>query len=485
MTKTGARILLVHPAREAAEILAGNLRSHGFGVTIAEDDGSALQLVRRSHFDLVLLELARGIPWALSAIPKLREAWRSHPPSSEPSLEDELVILVMSAPEDSAMICQAVKAGAVDWVSKPVNIEKLVAMISSLISRRGLLVQPTSMETGLREEPGFVKIIGFSSTIKDVFESIKLVMASDVPVLLLGETGTGKELVAKAIHYRGARRRFPFVTVNCAAIPDSLVESELFGHEGGAFTGAERQRIGRFEEAHMGTIFLDEICEMPSHVQAKMLRAIEEKCFERLGGSEKIRVDVRVISATNRDIQKEVRTGALRGDLYYRLAVFPIRLPALRERKSDIPELANYFLERAMARAGRRSLSISGEAMNRLMHYRWPGNVRQLQNCIGRAVLTAKEDVIRATDIEFGEAEPGEEPLTPSADINYLISTLQRGEIIPLEAVERILIEHAMHKANRHVSEAADLLGISRSTIYRKCPELRRDATEPSSRANR
>jgi len=473
MTKTSARILLVHPSQEAAEILAGNLRPNGFDVVIADNELSALQLIRRSDFDLVLLDLAPTTPWAVPAVAKLKEAWRARLAQS-PSHEGEPLVLVMSAPEDSTMICSAVKAGVVDWIAKPVNIEKLLAMISTLISRRGLLVQPTTMETGLREEPGFVKIVGFSSAIKDVYENIKLVMASDIPVLILGETGTGKELVAKAIHYRGARRKFPLITVNCAAIPDSLVESELFGHEKGSFTGADRQRIGRLEEANMGTIFLDEICEMPTHVQAKILRVIEEKTFTRLGGSERIHVDVRLISATNRDVQKEVRTGNLREDLYYRLAVFPMRLPALRERRNDIPELAQYFLERAIARTGYRPLSISEEAMNKLTRYRWPGNVRQLQNCIGRAVLMAKGDLIQPAEIEFGEVEGEGSQAPPSADINHLIATLQRGDLLPLDTVETLLIQHAVRKGNRRISEIAELLGVSRSTIYRKCPELRR-----------
>jgi two-component system nitrogen regulation response regulator NtrX len=224
----------------------------------------------------------------------------------------------------------------------------------------------------------------------------------------------------------------------------------------------------------MGTIFLDEICEMPTHVQAKILRVIEEKTFTRLGGSERIHVDVRLISATNRDVQKEVRTGGLREDLYYRLAVFPMRLPALRERRNDIPELAQYFLERAIARTGYRPLSISEEAMNKLTRYRWPGNVRQLQNCIGRAVLMAKGDLIQPAEIEFGEVEGEGSQAPPSADINHLIATLQRGDLLPLDTVETLLIQHAVRKGNRRISEIAELLGVSRSTIYRKCPELRR-----------
>ncbi len=484
MADAQPRILLLHPSKEAAEILAGNLRPHGFEVMIADNEGSALQHLRRISIDLVLLDLGRGTPWAAPAIGRLREARRTRNPAEAPA-DDELLILVMSAPEDSEIICNAVKAGAVDWLAKPVNIEKLLAMIHALTSRRGLFVRPTTMETGLREEPGFIKIVGFSSAIKDVYENIKLVMASDIPVLLLGETGTGKELVAKAIHYRGARRKFPLVTLNCAAIPESLVESELFGHEKGAFTGADRQRIGRLEEAHMGTIFLDEICEMPTHVQAKILRVIEEKSFERLGGSERIHVDVRIISATNRGVHREVRTGNLREDLYYRLAVFPIRLPALRERRNDILELAQYFLERAIARAGHRPLRFAEDAMSKLLRYRWPGNVRQLQNCIGRAVLLAKGDQIRAENIEFGDAAPDETQATSATDVNYLISTLQRGDVIPLDTVETILIEHAVKKANRHISEAAEMLGVSRSTIYRKCPELRREGGKQGQRQAR
>jgi len=449
------KVLLIYGSEEPAEILSNNLKARGFAVDVALGRQQAAEMAQKHGYELFLIDIGPTSPKALETLTMLHESHMDTP------------ILVMSSLNDAEMTTEAIKRGAFDWIPKPIDIEKLAATVDSLITRKGFLVEPASLDGGLREEPGFKKIVGDSDRIRNVFSSIETVRASDVPVLLLGETGTGKDLVAKAIHYRGTRRKHPLIAVNCAAIPDTLLESELFGHVRGAFTGAERDRAGRFEEADRGTIFLDEISEMSPGTQAKMLRVIEEKKFERVGGNEPIHVDVRIISATNTDIGKAVADGRFRRDLYYRLAVFPIVLPPLRERRNDIPEVALYFLQRTTARTGKRVLGISDEAMRILQNYDWPGNVRQLQNCISRAVLLARGNEITPKEIDLSDVE-GAAVLQPDDDVGQLINTLQRGDVAPLEQVEETLIRLALAKSNGNITAAADRLGISRSTIYRK-----------------
>jgi len=288
-----------------------------------------------------------------------------------------------------------------------------------------------------------------------------------------GATGTGKELVAKAIHYRGPRRKHAFYAVNCAALPETLLESELFGHERGAFTGATDMRKGKFELAHMGTLFLDEIGEMSPTTQAKILRVIEENAFERVGGHNLIRVDVRLISATNKELEKEVKEGNFRQDLYYRLAVYPIILPPLRERMNDIDELCEYFCERDSAIADHGPCEVSPDAMRLLKSYPWPGNVRQLQNVIRRAILVSGTRELRPEhfDLPSEDTEEFEQEPAPDNARDEVLTTLQRGEIVPLHEVEGMLIRQALQLTNGNITESAEKLGISRSTIYRKLQE--------------
>ena len=456
MTEAQKRLLLVHGGDEAAELLSSNLSARSFTVEIGHDGGRAKEIAQEEDLELVLLDLGHETAGGIQLLTEIHE------------MKEDVPILVMSVPEERDLIVNAIQRGAFDWVPKPVDIEKLAATVDSLITRKGFLVEPVSLIEGLREEPGFKKIVGDSASIRNVFRSIEIVRASDVPVLLLGETGTGKDLVAKAVHYRGTRRKNPLITVNCAAIPETLLESELFGHTKGAFTGADRDRAGKFEDAHRGTIFLDEIGEMSPATQAKMLRVIEEKKFERVGGNESIYTDVRIIAATNQDIGTAVAEGRFRRDLYYRLAVFPITLPALRERRNDIPELAHYFLERATARTGRRVSEISAEAMARLQSYEWPGNVRQLQNCINRAVLLARENTITQDELQLTDVGATEETALPEDELGRMVQRLQEGEIMALDEVEGILIRAALMRYEGNISDAAKHLGVSRSTIYRK-----------------
>ena len=323
---------------------------------------------------------------------------------------------------------------------------------------------------GLREEPELWKIIGNSKEIKEVIKGIQTVLESDVPVVIQGETGTGKELVAKAIHYRGPRRKHTFCAINCAAIPENLLESELMGHEKGAFTGAVQQKAGKLEYANMGTLFLDEITEMPLTMQAKILRVIEEQVFERVGSNKPIKTDVRFISASNKDILSEVSSKNFREDLYYRINVFSIYIPPLRERVADIPELVDVFVKRYGALSGKKINKLGPSTMNKLTSYNWPGNIRQLQNSIRRAILITTNNTLLPEHFDFPDDLRMVESL--ESGLSNLEATLRRGEVLPLSEIEEIFIRRALNTTKGNISVAAEKLGISRSTIYRKMQEL-------------
>ncbi len=326
----------------------------------------------------------------------------------------------------------------------------------------------------LREEPELWRIIGSSKKIKDVLAKIQTVLESEVPVVIQGETGTGKELVVKAIHYRGPRSKQPLCTINCAAIPENLLESELMGHEKGAFTGAIQQQIGKLERANLGTLFLDEVTEMPLAMQAKILRVIEEQVFERVGGNKPIKTNVRIISASNKDMLGEVHSKSFREDLYYRINVFRIDIPPLRERKEDIPELVNVFINRFGTLSGKKINKLDNPVMDKLMNYNWPGNIRQLQNSIRRAILITTNDTLLPEHFDFPDL--GENDLRMVESLESGLSTLEaamrRGEVLPLSEVEEIFIRRALNATDGNISAAAEKLGIGRSTIYRKMQEL-------------
>lgn len=336
-------------------------------------------------------------------------------------------------------------------------------------------VKSSDLKGGLREEPDLWKIIGSSKEIKSVFKSIEIVLDSDVPVIIQGETGTGKELVARAIHFRGPRRNYPFCAINCAAIPENLMESELFGYEKGAYTGATEQHMGKFERSDMGTLFFDEINGMSPATQTKILRVVEEQEFERVGGKSTIKTNVRIVSASNKDLLSEVRSDKFREDLYYRIAVFRIEIPPLRERKDDIPELVNSFVKRYSTLSGNKIKNLDSRTMDMIVNYSWPGNIRQLQNSIKRAILVATptHDKLLPEHFDFpdlnGKALRGIESLEDG--LSKLESSLRRSEVIPLEEVEEVFIRQALSITKGNISKAADKLGISRSTIYRKMQE--------------
>jgi DNA-binding NtrC family response regulator len=450
-------VLLVSSESRELQGLSAALTAAGFSVEAAGSAEEAQTLFRDHRHAVALLDLANAQS-APDTIAKLR------------AVDNVLPVVVLAAQGQTREVARAIEAGAFDWIAKPVDAGKLTNLMTTLTARRSELVTPLPLEGGLREEPNFRKIVGSSEKIRNVFESIKIVTGSDVPVLIQGETGTGKELVAMAVHYRGPRRKNPFFPVNCAAIPETLLESELFGHERGAFTGAVDRRKGKFEMANNGTLFLDEIGEMPPSTQAKILRVIEDHTFRRVGGNELIRVDVRIVSATNKDLTKEVAAGRFREDLFYRLSVFPIQLPPLRERRNDIDELAHYFLQKSATETGRSDVRISSAALDAMRAHPWPGNVRELQNTIKRAALLAHDGVIEPVHLGLKSAA------VPSADdagteLESLLNKLQQGDIVALDRIEEVFIRKALAITNGNITEASNRLGVSRSTIYRKLQE--------------
>jgi two-component system, NtrC family, response regulator HydG len=445
-----ARVLVVDNDREMLKLLQQHLEAEGFHVRAVATGADAITLLKHEDFDLVLTDLVMD---EVDGLAVLAEAQRLHP---------GIRVVLMTAFASVETAVSAIRQGAYDYLSKPFKLPEV-----TLVLRRATEDQRLREENRrLREEVGrrwsTSSLLGQSRAMQPVFEQIAAVAASDSTVLLIGESGTGKELAARAIHWNGSRRARAFVAVNCAAIPDNLLESELFGHERGAFTGAERRRRGLFAEANGGTLFLDEIADMSLSLQAKLLRALQEKAIRPVGGNEEIRLDVRVISATNRDLPALVRSGSFREDLYYRLSVIPIRLPSLRERPEDVPLLAQHFLDRVAAALGKRFDGFTAEALGWLSKQRWPGNVRQLENVVERAATLAKTTSITEADLSV-------EPLAPAGPGGHVRPTLAE--------LERDYIDRVLTETHGDKNAAAKILGISVRTLQR----MFRDPQDPSS----
>ena len=371
---------------------------------------------------------------------RLLEDFLSHAPSTR-------VIILTGNNEDSSAL-RAVRLGAFDYYSKPVRLEELKIIIQRAFHIHRLQQRVQQTYPGAAE--GFHGIIGKSNKMREIFRFIERVAVSDISILICGESGTGKELVAQAIHNQSPRKDNPFVVLNCGAIPENLLESELFGHEKGAFTGAHAQKRGKFELAHTGTLFLDEIGELAPALQVKLLRFLQDRKIERVGGIHLIPLDVRIIAATNRDLKKEVNNHVFREDLYYRLKVVPLDLPPLREKKEDIVPLAQFFLRKFSAEQHKHPLTLSAEAEAALMAHRWPGNIRELENVINRAVVLSQHSVLKPRDLGFGSDNS-------QSDVN--LKTAKK-------AIEADFIKKALSKNNGIVSRAAKDLGISRVNLY-------------------
>lgn len=437
------RILLVDDDDSLREILTAHLRKGGYDVTAEGDPVNALELLGRESFDLVVTDIKME---GLDGISLLRKSKELHP---------SLPVIMITGHGTIESAVESMKRGAFDYVTKPVGRDEFLHVVGNALRLRDLEEENVRLRNELRDRYEFGQIIGKSESMAGVFSLMAKVTESDTTVLIRGESGTGKELVARALHYNGPRAKGPFVVVNCASVPDNLMESELFGHVRGAFTGAHKDRDGKFRLADGGTLFLDEIGDLKTDLQAKLLRVLQEGEVERLGEGVPVPVDVRVIAATHRNLEEMIEEGKFREDLYYRISVYPIPLPPLRERRDDIPLLIDHFIEK---HAKGRTARFRAEALDLLRRHPWPGNVRELENTVERALI-----------IEKG-SEIGPETLPPhiiGEDGGWIMGEIP-DEGIKLEELEEGLIRGALKKAGGNQTRAAEYLGISRPTlIYR------------------
>lgn len=443
MNDTRYRILLVDDDDSLREILTHHLRKGGYEVIAEGDPLNAVELLARGNFDLVVTDIKME---GLDGIGLLRKSKELHP---------SLPVILITGHGTIESAVESMKLGAFDYVTKPVGREEFLHVVGNALRMRGLEEENDRLRNELREKYDFDRIIGRGKSMAEVFSLMEKVTGTDTTVLIRGESGTGKELVARALHYNGPRSSGPFVVVNCASVPDNLMESELFGHVRGAFTGAHKDRDGKFRLANGGTLFLDEIGDLKVDLQAKLLRALQEGEVERLGEGVPVPVDVRVITATHRDLEEMIRSGDFREDLYYRISVYPIPLPPLRDRREDIPLLVDHFIEKY---AKERPVRFTAAALDLLRGYPWPGNVRELENVVERTLIIEKGS----------EIGPGILPLHIVGEESGLITGEIPDDGINLEEVEAELIRRALKKADGNQTRAAEFLGISRPTlIYR------------------
>jgi DNA-binding NtrC family response regulator len=438
------RILVVDDEPAQRELVAGFLRKHGFDVVEAGGGREAVARFKQEAFDLVLTD--QRMP-DLSGLEVL-EAVRSTSP--------ETAVVIITAYGTIETAVSAVKAGAADYLTKPLNLDDLLHRVHRVRERQRLVAENRELREALAERHRVEGIIGDSGRMQEVLSLVRRVAPSDATVLIRGESGTGKELIARALHYASPRAAGPLVKVNCAALAESLLEAELFGHEKGAFTGAVASRKGRFELADGGSIFLDEIGDLPPHLQVKLLRVLQEREFERVGSSRPIKVDVRLLAATHRNLEALVREGRFREDLYYRINVVTIALPPLRERREDLPPLIEHFLRVFAGKNGKTVRGLTREAREALLRYDYPGNIRELENVMERAVVLTRDDVIGVEDLPLAL----EAPAPASGE--------DAGLIAAVEGLERRMIREALAKADGTQTRAAGLLGISERVLRYK-----------------
>ena len=442
-----ARLLVVDDEQLQREMLAGILGRAGFSVATAPDGQQALELLRQDSFDLLLTD--QRMP-AMDGLELLGQVQR---------LEPGLPVVLMTAYGTVSTAVEAMKRGAADYLTKPFERDELLLVVDKAIRQRRLEDEVVSLHGVLKDRSSLGNIIGASPAMQEVFSLIERVSFADVPVLITGQSGTGKELVARAIHQGSNRASGPLVALNCSAVPETLLESEFFGHERGAFTGAVRAHAGRFEQAHGGTLFLDEIGTMRVDLQAKLLRAIQEREIQRLGSTQTRKVDVRILAATGEDLQEAIRRKTFREDLFYRLNVVPIQLPALCDRREDIPLLVRHFLESVARKLSREVPAISAEAMELLQAYPWRGNVRELENCVERLLVLTRGSLVSADDLP-ANLRQGVEPNELGVDGFEL-----PPDGVRLTDLERHLIRQALRRCGGDLRPAARLLGISYKTL--------------------
>jgi len=445
------RVLVVDDDRAFQGMLVEALTDKGYEVDTASTAEDGIKKAGAGDFDLILHDIKLPGMSGLDALPHLAEA--------APGVD--VIVMTGYASKDSGVV--AMQRGAYDYFTKPFSISEMEVVVRRALEKRRMQVELTELKKHGGASP-LNSIIGQSAPMMAVKERIARVAGLNADVLVMGETGTGKELVSDTIHALSARTKGPFVKINCAAIPENLIESELFGHEKGAFTGANTMKQGKFELAKGGSVMLDEIGDMPLHLQPKLLRAVEQKSAERVGGAKSINYDVRIIAATNQELEKRVEDGEFRSDLYYRLNVATLVLPPLRERKSDLPQLAEFFLDRANRRLGTDIARVSSEAMEIFFNYDWPGNVRQFANAVERAAIFCSSDMITPAEVDqaFSNAQP-------VADAHIPLPT---GEGVPLKQAlidyEKMLIQNALRACGGVQTEAASALGISAKNLWNK-----------------
>src|SRR5712664_3865674 len=451
-TREREPLLLVEDKNELRAMLRKALERAGYEVEEAPDGAAAIQKVRARRYLLVITDLKMPGASGLEVLHETKQADATIP----------VILLTAFGSVEEAVA--AMKDGAYDFLQKPVDLDHLKLLVQRAAQQQELLRENYATRYG------FPRIVGEDASIREVSQQIQKVAATDSTCLLLGESGTGKELFALAIHHLSPRREKPFVALNCAAIPEGLVENELFGHERGAFTGAGARKVGKMDMAHRGTLFLDEIGELPLAIQAKLLRVLEERKFERVGGTQSIEVDVRIVVATNRDLQKLTQEKMFREDLYFRISAVPMTIPPLRERGNDVLLLADHFMEKFSREFGKPGLELSADARDRLLHYGWRGNVRELQNTLERAVILADGLSIRADSLQLPASKPDAERLPAgmlAENFNWE-GSLEEVTARGANHVEKVMLENTMRECKWNKTRAAERLGVSSKTLLAK-----------------
>ncbi len=443
-----ANLLIVDDEANTLASLSRAFRLAGHEATVCDNAARALELAKSQKFDLILSDVVMPGKDGLALLEELKQQGVAAP------------VVMMSGQAHIEMAVRATRLGALDFLEKPISTDKLLLTVENALKLQRLERENRQ----LRQRLGKHEIVWKGDAMRRVMAQVERVAASESRVCILGETGTGKELVARTIHERSARSAGPFVTLNCAAVPAELIESELFGHEKGSFTGASGQHIGKFEQADQGTIFLDEIGDMPLQMQAKLLRVLEEGEVERIGGNKAIPVNVRVVVATHHDLEARVREGAFRQDLFHRIFVFPLMLPPLRERREDIPALVEHFAEQVCAQNGWKPVPFTADAMQALQEYSWPGNVRELRNMVERLMLLASDGQVDLPTVETALPK-GSAAATGTATTSGALSDRMQG-------FEREVILAELKRTHHNMSLAAKALGLERSHLYKKAEQL-------------
>ena len=444
-----ASILVVEDKDAMQQMLSATLVDEGYEVDVASDGPEGIRKAREKRYDLVLTDLKLPGADGIEVLSEVKE------------VDPETSVIVMTAFGTVESAVEAMKMGAFDFLTKPFDTDRLSLLIKRALENRRLMAENILLREELAHNLGLTEIIGKSSKMREATELVRKVASSDTSVLLLGESGTGKELFAQAIHYLSPRKSGPFLPINCAAIPRELLENELFGSEKGAYTSSTARKMGKFEIAEGGTIFLDEISDMDVSLQAKLLRVLQERRFERLGGTKTINVNVRVIAATNVDLKEAIKKRRFREDLFYRLSVFPITIPPLRERREDIPSLAEYFIEKFCAEMNKKQKKLSAESLTLLDKYHWPGNVRELENTIERAIILCESKTITPEHLAIRLATPAEIRLREGAGLKEVAAHAQAE-------AEKSLIMRVLSQTRGNKKKTAEILKIDYTTLFEK-----------------